>query len=662
VTRNRWFAAAVAAVIALAGAVAVGFEAGRRYPFEFLRPYLPTPSNAFWAASSDIPFVTYEASPLVADGKLLVFGGFSDLDRNVWNTGRVFDPVTRSWSSRAEMPGGRTHVNAVLVGRTVWFAGGFLGQHPGPATDEVLLYDLDGDTWSKGPPLPQKRGSGALFLLDNRLHYAGGYSEDRDTPVPDHWVLDLGAPEASREWRPASPVPLARGHASAATLGGHAYLIGGAVRHDPHQLDIADVHRYDPATDTWTTVAPLPAPRSHAEPSTFTWQGRIYVVGGRQRTIGVEASPDFSVYDPETDSWTAHTSLPLGRLAPVAAAIGDSVWIMGGGDRTSLPTAREAWVGNLRNAWRPGNAMPVALGEVAGGIIGDRLYLLGHDHAGTQSYDLRTGKWDPVPRARRIASGDHHAAEVIDGRLWLFGGLALGSDVTQVYDPGADAWSYGPAMPFPTGSAATALIGGIVYLAGGISGDTSTRQAARLDPATGAWTPIAPMPVARNHVAAATDGSRFWIFGGRGPGSGDRNELANGYADVQVYDPATDSWLLSGRDAGAPPPLPQARGGMGRAAYVDGEFWIFGGETLDGPGATEAGVYNRVDIYSPATRTWRSGPPMPTARHGIFPLVAGSRIYVAGGGIRAASSISGVLEVLETRHVATPAASASGAR
>jgi N-acetylneuraminic acid mutarotase len=306
--------------------------------------------------------------------------------------------------------------------------------------------------------------------------------------------------------------------------------------------------------------------------------------------------------------------------------------------------------------------MPVPLGEVAGGIIGERLYVLGHDDGRTHSYNLRTGMWDPVPRAQRIASGHHHGAEVIDGRLWLFGGLAMGSEVTQVYDPLTDDWSYGPPMPFPTGSAATAFIGGMVYLAGGISGDTSTRQAARLDPATGTWAPIAPMPVARNHTAAATDGTRFWIFGGRGPGSGDRNELANGYADVQVYDPATDSWLLSGRDAGAPPPLPQARGGMGRAAYVDGEFWIFGGETLDGPGATEAGVYNRVDIYSPATRTWRSGPPMPTARHGIFPLVAGSRIYVAGGGIRAASSISGVLEVLETRHVATPAASASGAR
>jgi hypothetical protein len=101
---------------------------------------------------------------------------------------------------------------------------------------------------------------------------------------------------------------------------------------------------------------------------------------------------------------------------------------------------------------------------------------------------------------------------------------------------------------------------------------------------------------------------------------------------------------------------------MGRAVYVNGEFWILGGETLDGPGATATGTYDRVDIYSPATRTWRTGPPMPTARHGIFPIAVGSRIYVAGGGIRAASSMSRVLEVLETRHVAPPASPASTAR
>jgi hypothetical protein len=205
-------------------------------------------------------------------------------------------------------------------------------------------------------------------------------------------------------------------------------------------------------------------------------------------------------------------------------------------------------------------------------------------------------------------------------------------------------------MPFAAGSSASAVIGGMIYVAGGIVGDTTTRLGARLDPSTGTWTPIAPMPRGRNHAASGSDGTRLYVFGGRGPGSGDRNELANGYADLQVYDPATDRWVVSDSGPGAPKPLPQARGGMGKAVFVKGEFWVFGGETLDGPGATPDGVYNRVDIYSPATNTWRAGPPMPTARHGIFPLLAGERIIVAGGGIRAASSISGVVEVLDTRR------------
>jgi N-acetylneuraminic acid mutarotase len=127
--------------------------------------------------------------------------------------------------------------------------------------------------------------------------------------------------------------------------------------------------------------------------------------------------------------------------------------------------------------------------------------------------------------------------------------------------------------------------------------------------------------------------------------------VANGFDDVQIYDPATDQWTTSGEGTDSPAALPQARGGMGKAVFVGGEFWIIGGETLDGPGATRSGVYDRVDIYNPLTNTWRAGPPMPTARHGIFPLLVGDRIIVAGGGTRSASSITDVVEVLDTRRV-----------
>jgi N-acetylneuraminic acid mutarotase len=84
---------------------------------------------------------------------------------------------------------------------------------------------------------------------------------------------------------------------------------------------------------------------------------------------------------------------------------------------------------------------------------------------------------------------------------------------------------------------------------------------------------------------------------------------------------------------------------MGRATYFNGEFYVMGGETDNGAGATNLKVYNRVDIYNPITNNWRMGTLMPTARHGIFPLLISGRIYVAGGGGNAGFSTSPLLEI-----------------
>jgi N-acetylneuraminic acid mutarotase len=158
------------------------------------------------------------------------------------------------------------------------------------------------------------------------------------------------------------------------------------------------------------------------------------------------------------------------------------------------------------------------------------------------------------------------------------------------------------------------------------------------------------MPRPRNHTAAATDGRRFFLFGGRGPGSGDHNQVANGFDDVQIYDPATNTWQISDEGQAAPAPLPQARGGMGKAVWDGREFWVFGGETLDGPGADRHGAYDRVDIYDPVANRWRSGPPMPAARHGVFPVLVGNRIVLVGGGTRAGKSSSTIADALDLRH------------
>jgi N-acetylneuraminic acid mutarotase len=233
----------------------------------------------------------------------------------------------------------------------------------------------------------------------------------------------------------------------------------------------------------------------------------------------------------------------------------------------------------------------------------------------------------------------------------VIGGLGNSrvGNVIQIYDPATDRWSLGPNLPWRAGSAATAVISGLFYVAGGIDGDTTVGSVARFDPGTGAWSSLAPMPLPRNHAAAGTDGIRWYVFGGRGPGSGNRNEVANGFGETQIYDPQTDRWAVSGQGPNPPAPMPQGRGGTGKAVFVNGEFWVFGGETLDAPGASSLGVYDRVDIYDPVRNSWRPGPPMPTARHGTFPVVVGERIYLLGGGTHAGQGQSSVVEVLDLR-------------
>src|SRR5688500_14344351 len=96
--------------------------------------------------------------------------------------------------------------------------------------------------------------------------------------------------------------------------------------------------------------------------------------------------------------------------------------------------------------WHAAAPAPVALGEVAGGVIGDRLYLVGEGNPATLVYDLSADAWSTA--AARPLPGNHHAAEVINQKLYLFGGLTAGSEgEVQIYDPTIDAWSRGADMP-----------------------------------------------------------------------------------------------------------------------------------------------------------------------------------------------------------------------
>jgi N-acetylneuraminic acid mutarotase len=599
-----------------------------------------------WENRVAAPLSRFEANGTAVDGLLYVFGGF-DAAIDAFNQTQVYNPATNQWTMKADMPEAITHAGIAVDENTIWLVGGYAGDDPGPSTTHVWKYNILSNTWSAGPALPAPRGAGAVALIGRNLHFFGGAvrtaGNHDDTDYGDHYVLNI---DTATSWSQLADLPNPRNHLGGIALNGKIYAIGG--QHDTFEStgNQTQVDVYDPGSDTWSQAASLPLGNGHISASTFVADGRIMVIGGTLNggSNGL-ASDDVLLYDPPSNVWLKLRSLPDVRKTPVAGFINSQIVVATGGGMAGGPT-NTTWVATLTNTWETGPWMWNSIGEVSGGIIGNWLYLVGESSPATLAYNLSTDTQSPPETlAQRPFPGNHHTAEVINGKLYLFGGLGSGQGKVQIFDPAANQWSLGADMPFAAGSSSSALIGGQVYVASGIVGFSTTNRLARYTPATNSWTELATMPQGRNHAAATTDGSKLYLFGGRGAGSGDGNTVANGFDTVQIYDPATNTWQSSLDPGSTLAPLPQARGGMGRAIYYNDEMYVLGGETLDGAGATANHVYDRVDIYNPNTNTWRLGTPMPTARHGIFPLLIGKRIYVGGGGTQAGYSNSGLLEI-----------------
>lgn len=323
--------------------------------------------HKLWKTGAPLPTPLLESATAVINDQLYIFGGFTfrwQATKDVF----VYNLEANQWTKLGEMPTPITHINGTLDGWRVWFAGGFVGNHPGPTTDAVWQYDAIANSWKEGIPLPQPRAGGGLQIIDGELHYFGGFAADRDTTCGEHWSFPV---EGGTEWVEKAPLPNPRGHVSSITVSDRIYAIGGQHRHDTNPIDVDSVHVYDPLKDTWLELASLPEPRSHFEPSTFVVDNYIIIIGGRnnqnphllsekltdlfyhendkliddfplQVFLALKHSvkgskyytdliPKITVYDIKLDRWREFASLPTNLYACIANVISKWLIITGGG-------------------------------------------------------------------------------------------------------------------------------------------------------------------------------------------------------------------------------------------------------------------------------------------------------------------------------------------
>ena len=164
------------------------------------------------------------------------------------------------WQFMAPMPTARQELaSAALNGKLYTLAGYDRDLH---STALVEVYDPATNTWSTAHPLPSATNHNAAAVAGGKLYSINVTTVLVYDPTTDSW-MQVASTNSGHGGTPAVGV-----------IGDKIYLAGGFAAGSTRVLEV-----YNPATNTWTTLAPMQVARNHCAGGVIN--GKFYVVGGR---------------------------------------------------------------------------------------------------------------------------------------------------------------------------------------------------------------------------------------------------------------------------------------------------------------------------------------------------------------------------------------------
>src|SRR5437868_476353 len=217
------------------------------------------------------------------------------------------------WTKAAPFPEPDEELYGIAANGKMYVLGGF-----GTARGKNYEYDAAADKWTKKAPMPRPAHHQAMVEYQGKIYVFGGFVAPMTgpqggwEPIDNAWSYD----PATDQWRNLAPMPIKRGSAAANLVNGKVYVMGGATTAEGSK-DVAisgattannlvrnDV--YDIASNSWSAGAPMALPRNHMFSGTVN--GKIYIIGGRVGHAFVAASQNTDIveqYDPATNTSAA---------------------------------------------------------------------------------------------------------------------------------------------------------------------------------------------------------------------------------------------------------------------------------------------------------------------------------------------------------------------
>jgi len=270
----------------------------------------------------------------VANGRIYAIEGFPATGGGT-NVVEAYDPVADTWSTKASSTIARAYASAVTINGKIYVVGGCVDSDCRIGVSTVVEeYDPVTNTWAIKAPMPTRRFEAVVGVINNKLYVTAGRT-DCPPCSPNPTSLEVYDP-ATNTWTTKAPMPAAQ-NGPGGVVSGKLYVAGGV---NASGTLVNTLRVYDPVTDQWNVATPT-ASTARIGNGVGNLDGILYSVSGQLASGTILNSVE--TYNPETDTWSSIASIPSGRYTPQPVGLNGTLYVIGSGSGNSPTTSVEAF-------------------------------------------------------------------------------------------------------------------------------------------------------------------------------------------------------------------------------------------------------------------------------------------------------------------------------
>jgi len=257
-----------------------------------------------WTKKADMNTNRHDVAVAAVNGKIYAIGGYNG--SGTLSSVEEYDPISDTWTNKTAMPAAKAGHSVVAVNNMLYVLGGEADLDNHIPSLSVFTYDPAIDQWSRLEDIPEGYAidGTAVVADDNKIYCFGGINPTNFAMRKNVLVYDI----QNETWSTKAELTSVRLMGVAAMIGRKVYFIGGSLI---SQEGVPDVEEYDIDANTIEKKTDMPHRRGYA--SGCAVDNKIFVIGG---TTGWPDGPrDFLNIVEEFDPSSISKSVdPSGKL------------------------------------------------------------------------------------------------------------------------------------------------------------------------------------------------------------------------------------------------------------------------------------------------------------------------------------------------------------